>query len=297
MNNLYSLWLMTLVTATLGGASFALFWHSRPVVNAFPVSRPSPTPASLSPTASMEIPSEIRPLNLLDTDEVEPGSEFDRLRRDFRHAVANRDRVFIMDLLPEESPLWEKIGQVRVWEELEKAIALGCIIEENPTDANIDPFTSLWTCPPVHSELLQAYPPSTHSTQPRLDWEKNQVIVVGSGVNVRSQPDIDSDVISVASNEVLTRNPSPSEDTEIEAIEEIEELEPTEALEPTEETQETPDTLSSPLDGWTPIWLPSGEAGYIYNRYVYSPLDPQIHFGQVQGEWQLFYQDSAVGNE
>ncbi|MDJ1174198.1 hypothetical protein [Roseofilum capinflatum] len=263
MNNLYSLLFMTLVTATLGGASFALFWHSRPVVNASPVSRPSPTPASLSPTASMEIPSEIRPLNLLDTDEVEPGSEFDRFRRDFRHAVANRDRVFIMDLLPEESPLWEKMGEVRLWEELEKAIALGCIIEENSTDTNIDPFTSLWTCPPVQSELLQAYPPSADSPQPRLNWEKNQVVVVGSGVNVRSGPDIDSEAISVASNEVLTRNSSLSETT--------------------------PDTLASPLDGWTAIWLPSGEAGYIYNRYIYSPLDPQIQFGQVQGEWKLFY--------
>ncbi|MDJ1178268.1 hypothetical protein PJF56_05285 [Roseofilum sp. BLCC_M91] len=260
---------MTLVTATLGGASFALFWHSRPVVNASPVSRPSPTPpAAVSPTASMEIPSEIRPLNLLDTDEVEPGSEFDRLRRDFRHAVANRDPVFIMDLLPEESPLWDKIGEARIWEKLEKAIALGCIIEENPTTIQVDPFTSLWICPPVQSELLQAYPPSIHSPQPRLNWEKNQVVVVGAGVNVRSGPDIDSEVISVASNEVLTRNPSPSEEKELE---------------------ETPDSLSSPLDGWTAIWLPSGEAGYIYNRYVYSPLDPQIHFGQVQGQWKLFY--------
>jgi len=280
MNNLYSLLLMSLVTATLGGASFALFWHNRPVGNA-PASQVSPTssPAAISANASLEIPSEIRPLNLLDIDDVEPGSEFDEFRREFRHAVANRDPDFMMDLLPEESPLWETIGQVRVWEELEKAIALGCIIEENPTDANFDPFTSLWICPPVQSELLQAYPPLADSPQPRLDWEKNQVVVVGSGVNVRSQPDIDSEVISVASNEVLTRNPSPSEDTEI------------------EEFEDTADSFSSPLDGWTPIWLPSGEAGYIYNRYVYSPLDPQIQFGQVQGEWQLFYQDSGVGNE
>ncbi|OJJ19650.1 hypothetical protein BI308_21550 [Roseofilum reptotaenium AO1-A] len=263
---------MTLVTATLGGASFALFWHNRPVVNT-PASQPSRTPstAAVSPNASMEIPSEIRPLNLLDRDDVEPGSEFDEFRREFRHAVGNRDSDFIMDLLPEESPLWETMGEVRMWEELEKAIALGCIAEPDPTDANVDPFTSLWICPPVQSELLQAYPPLADSPQPRLDWEKNQVVVVGAGVNVRSGPDIDSEAISVASNEVLTRNPSSSEDTEIEEIE------------------ETSNTFSSPLDGWTAIWLPSGEAGYIYNRYVYSPLDPQIQFGQVQGEWKLFY--------
>lgn len=261
---------MTLVTATLGGASFALFWHNRPVVND-PISQPSPTPfpAAIFPTASIETPSGSRPLNLLERDDVEPGSEFDRFRREFRHAVADRDREFITGLLPEGSPLSEKMGEARIWEVLEKAIALGCIAEENPTDAKIDPFTSLWICPPVQSELLQAYPPSTHSPQPRLDWEKNQVVVVGLGVNVRSSPDIDSEAIAIVSNEVLTRSLSPSE--------------------------EPPDALSSPLDGWTAIHLPNGDTGYIYNRYVYSPLDPQIQFGQIQGKWQLFYFSPTTG--
>ena len=273
MINLYSLLFMTLVTATLGGASFALFWQTRPMVNTSPTPQPSlaPSPTAVSPTASIQTPSEIRPLNLLERDDVEPGSEFDRFRREFRHAVADRDREFITELLPEQSPLWEKMGEARVWEELEKAIALGCIAEKNSTDVKIDPFTSLWICPPVQSELLQAYPPSAHSPQPRLDWEKNQVVVVGSGVNVRSAPDIDSEAMAIVSNEVLTRSLSPSE--------------------------EPPDSLSSPLDGWTTIYLPNGETGYIYNRYIYSPLDPQIHFGQVQGKWKLFYQDSGVGNE
>ncbi len=99
MNSAYGLLIATIITATFGGATFALLWHHT-------LAPPKPvlfSPVSDFPTVKVEetdISLEHRPLNLLDVDEVQPGSEFDIFRRAFRQAVANRDQAFLTEILP-----------------------------------------------------------------------------------------------------------------------------------------------------------------------------------------------------
>ncbi|RMH74048.1 MAG: SH3 domain-containing protein [Cyanobacteria bacterium J007] len=97
-----------------------------------------------------------------------------------------------------------------------------------------------------------------------VSWQLEQAIVVGENVNVRSQPTLESEAIASVSNAVVTRD-----------------------REEAENMQQASGGEIDPIDGWTPVILAGDRQGYIYNRYVYTPLDYRVLFGQVEGNWQI----------
>lgn len=273
------------MASALGGATLATILHKDPATrepaasNRRPTeSRPAPAPEAFAkkPATPDHGKEELgrKPIDL--DDEVEPGSEFSSFRQELRQAVTERNAYFIRSILPADgislgfnTPRQiEELGlenpDERFWSLLEKAIANSCAAEASD-NYPVDPGTTVWICSNVTKEFYRQYPAPTSASG--LDWELNHAIVVGRGVNVRSQPSLDSEVINSLSNEVVKLDRPAAEKQWQEQVEKGREVDP--------------------IYGWTPVILPNGERGYVYNRYVYGPLENRAVFGKVAGEWQL----------
>ncbi|MGK7903580.1 MAG: hypothetical protein AB4352_19685 [Hormoscilla sp.] len=275
-----------MLASALGGATLATILHKDPPTREPAVSirrptesRPEPVPEAFAeePATPKSEKLELgrKPIDL--DDEVEPGSEFDSFRQELRQAVTERNAFFIRSILPAEGislgfsrPIGiDELGlenpDGRFWSLLEKAIANSCAAEASDNYPPVDRGTTVWICSNVTKEFYRQYPaPSSASG---LDWELNHAIVVGRNVNVRSQPSLNSEVISNLSNEVVKLDRETAEKQWQEQVEKGQEVDP--------------------IYGWTPVILPNEEKGYVYNRYVYGPLENRAVFGKVAGEWQL----------
>ncbi|MCT7979898.1 SH3 domain-containing protein [Laspinema olomoucense] len=201
-------------------------------------------------------------------DEAEPGSDFYEFRAQLREAVQKRNAEFLGSILPETGitigfsrpQTRENLNlddpKGRFWLILEKAVAIGCAPAENPPPDNTDPGSEIWVCPNVAQAFARQVPPPASSEG--VSWQLERVVVVGENVNARSQPSLDSEAIATLSNEVVQLD----------------------------RDRQLPETFD-PIDSWTAIRLSDDREGYVYNRYVYSPLESHALFGKINGEWQL----------
>lgn len=273
-----------ILASALGGATLATILHKDPTLVSPAASNRRQTSEKQTPEAFAEKPATPKdeeqklarkPIDL--SDEVETGSEFYSFRQELRQAVTERNAYFIRSILPVDgislgfsTPIGiEKLGlenpDGRFWSLLEKAIANSCAAESSDNYPPVDPGTTVWVCSNVTKEFYRQYPAPTSASG--LDWELNHAIVVGRNVNVRSQASLDSKVISTLSDEVVNLDRPAAEKQWQEEVEKGREVDP--------------------IYGWTPVILPNGEKGYVYNRYVYNPLENRAVFGKVAGEWQL----------
>lgn len=203
-------------------------------------------------------------------DEAEPNSDFYEFRTQLREAVQNRNAQFVGSIVPEtglaigfsvpqtRETLNLDDPQARFWLILEKAVAIGCALAENPPayNYNIDEGSEIWVCPNVAQAFARQVPPPPSADG--VSWQLERVVVVGENVNARSQPSLDSEAIATLSNEVVQLD----------------------------RDRQLPETFD-PIDSWTAIRLSDDREGYVYNRYVYSPLESHALFGKINGEWQL----------
>jgi hypothetical protein len=214
------------------------------------------------------------------TDEVEPGSEFDRFRTQLRQAVTERDVDFIKRLIPDKVGIGFGIPRSAdelelddpdawFWAVLEKAIAPGCSPETAGNYPTLDPGSDVWICPNVTQAFYEQFPPPANTDG--IEYEMERTIIVGQDVNVRSQPDTNSPIIARLSNEIVETNTDAWADLYQNGSEaEIE-------------------RIGHPTQGWTAVRLPTGEPGYVSRRYAYAPLDARVVFGKVNGDWQILY--------
>ncbi|MBO0349073.1 SH3 domain-containing protein [Phormidium pseudopriestleyi FRX01] len=201
-------------------------------------------------------------------DEAVPGSDFYQFRAQLREAVQNRNAQFVGSIIPETGlttgfsvlRTLENLNlddpQGRFWLLLEKAVAIGCVPAENPSTYNIDAGSEIWVCPNVAQAFARQVP--APNSEAEVSWPVDRVVVVGENVNARSQPSLDSEAIATLSNEVVQMD----------------------------RDRQLPETFD-PIDSWTAIRLRDDREGYVYNRYVYSPLESRALFGKINGEWQL----------
>ncbi|AFY81617.1 SH3 domain-containing protein [Oscillatoria acuminata] len=201
-------------------------------------------------------------------DEAVPGSDFYQFRTQLREAVQNRNPEFVGSIVPETGLALgfsvprtrENLNlddpQARFWLILEKAVAIGCSPAENPPAYNLDAGSEIWVCPNVAQAFARQVPPPPSAEG--VSGQLERVVVVGENVNARSQPSVDSEAIATLSNEVVQLDRS----------------------------RQLPETFD-PIDSWTAIRLQDDREGYVYNRYVYSPLESRALFGKINGEWQL----------
>lgn len=235
-----------------------------------------PAPAQRTPPANSQpgwlAPADARPIDVI--DRVQINSDFDQFRDRLRQAIRRRDANFVMSILPPEGVAMGYGGLMPVsslqlnnhdswfWQTLEKMMLIeSCELDSYPGSI---PDAAVWVCPNVANTFYRQYPSPEQLEE--TDYGLQQVVVMGQGVNVRSQPSTRTSVVGVLSNEVVTFDQSTWDNLQ----------------------QATQQTMADPLTGWTPVILPDQTRGFVYNRYVYQPLDPRGLFEHHDGHWQLF---------
>ena len=87
-------------------------------------------------------------------------------------------------------------------------------------------------------------------------------IVVGEGVNVRAKPDESSEVVQKVGRIVVRLYP---------------EKDPKDAM------------IGDESFPWRKVGLPNGAVGYVWGKYVRSPIDYRAGFSNQSGQWKMTY--------
>ncbi len=210
-------------------------------------------------------------------DEVKPGSDFAQFRQRLRYATQLKDIKFIQAILPSdkmkigygETPIKDLKLENResaFWLTLDHAIAVGCTAEANLSYPDLDPESQLWSCKNITKQLSRQVDNS--ELVAGVSGSINRVVVIGKNVSVRSQPQKNSAVVALLSNEVVEVNHQIT-------------------------AQTTLSESNNHINNWTPVILPHGRQGYVYNRFVYSPSEYLAVFGKIQGQWRLLAMPSG----
>lgn len=139
-------------------------------------------------------------------------------------------------------------------------------LNENPQDSAVwtvlqdilelggvftDSERTIFMAPYVYALYNAALDPFTHS------------VIVGDGVNVRAEPSLDAQVLDRASH-VVVRLIKP--DAELPAVE-----------------------ISGRTYCWARIQLPSGEIGYVADKFLWSPVGYRAAFNKSDAGWRLTF--------
>lgn len=252
---------------------------TQPSNNTEPIQTRSPTPSPAAPSRSPGITFfqgayPPKPLTLVDA--VEPGSDFFKFRERLRQAVRDRDADYIRSIASSPIKLGFGVGPTEIdalkidhpdapfWKQLEKAIATGCA-DSNQLYNNSSSKTESWVCPHVFAASAtidrQEFPGEAFA------WE---VFIIGQDVPIRAEARSDAALIGTLSQERalldgerIARFKQPSANT----------------------TTQEPEWYST--EGWTPILMPTGQRGYVENRYLYDVLGYRAFFSNQNGKWQL----------
>lgn len=251
------------VTSTVAAVTY-----QRPQPTAIVQSTPTPQ----TPTEKLDPPPIAAPTPDTDfphwrielVDESAQSPDFAKFLDRVKQAVRDRDGKFIRSIVTPETKF--SFGRHRsidalnpdspksaFWTSLEKSLALGCSSDGD-----------LFSCPTTFRQFDKALK-NAPSTQP--DAASAAIIVVGQGVNVRSQPNTTAPTIAALTNEIVQYD-----------AETVQQASPTD--------RSITFSLENP-DGWTPIKLPNNKRGYVSNRYVYSPLGYRAVFGKQNGTWMM----------
>ncbi len=212
-------------------------------------------------------------INLVDQSNQSP--EFAQFIQRFRQAVQNRDSKFIRDRVTSKTAF--DFGKHRsinyfnpdnpkspFWSQLEKAIALGCTDEANTALPQSPPKGTAFSCSTVFRQFAGA---RNALANQKVPVSETSIVVVGNGVNVRSEPEQKAPVIAVLSDEIVTFDRDTFEKFPMQI----------------QQTTLEPDNL----DGWTPVILPNDKRGYVTNRFAYRPLGYRAIFANTDGRWMM----------
>jgi hypothetical protein len=195
---------------------------------------------------------------------IHDNTQTDRSFADFatklKQAIRDRDTKYITSILPSQgiaigfsrptsiADLKLNNANSRFWGILEYTTKPGC--DRSLLD------TKVWLCAPVAQDFHRQYP--APANRQGIEYDLENVIIIGQTVNVRSQPNLNGRVIAQLTNEVVAAN------RQVKGI-----------FDP------------NPLIGWTPVVLPDGRSGYVNNRYAYFPLGVTLQITKVNHQWQI----------
>lgn len=195
---------------------------------------------------------------LYPVDEALLDTTFFVFREHLRQAVTDRDIFSVMEVVDEnikcssggESGLaafvtaWEleseeKVQSSPLWAVLEKTLAGGGTFAENG---------NLFIAPYTFSTFPKNVDPSGHA------------VVTGAGVRLRSAPGLNSQTLTMVSNDIVTRL----------------------------ETSAQTETIDGETHPWVQIRLPDGKEGFIWGKFIAEPGDYHAVFRRSAGQrWTM----------
>jgi len=239
-------------------------------LDAAPIADSPATPPDSNPDLS-DFPHQ--KINLVDQSSQSP--EFAQFIQQFRQAVQNRDAQFIRDRVTSKTAF--DFGRHRsinylnpdnpkspFWSQLEKAIAPGCTDEATTALPQTPPKGTVFSCSTVFRQFEGA---RNAPANQKISVSETSIVVVGNGVNVRSEPEQKAPVIALLSDEIVTFDRDTFEKSPMQI----------------QQTTLEPDNL----DGWTPVILPNDKRGYVSNRFAYRPLGYRAIFANPDGRWMM----------
>ncbi|MCY7275569.1 MAG: SH3 domain-containing protein [Phormidesmis sp. CAN_BIN44] len=257
-------------TATIQ-ASIALTNAPIARLDAAPIADSPATPPDSNPNLS-DFPHQ--KINLVDQSSQSP--EFAQFIQQFRQAVQNRDAQFIRDRVTSKTTFdfgrHRSINYLNLdnpkspfWSQLEKAIAPGCTDEANIALPQNPPKGTVFSCSTVFRQFDEVV--KNAPANQKISVSETSIVIVGNGVNVRSEPDTKAPVIAILSDEIVTFDRDTFEKSPMQI----------------QQTTLEPDNL----DGWTPVILPNDKHGYVSNRFAYRPLGYRAIFANTDGRWMM----------
>lgn len=233
---------------------------SMPTQPRIPSAPQSPRP-DVAPSSSAEL-TNFPHWKISLTDESAQVPDFAQFLERVKQAVRDRDAQFIRSIVTPETKLG--FGPERTisylnpenpkspfWADLEKALALGCTNER-----------IFFSCPTTFRQFNGAIKDAPDD-QKAVAYETS-VIVVGENVNVRSQPNTNSPVVALLTNEIVKFDRNTFRTAMLDMPETVQQ---------------------SSLSAWTPVILPNDKSGYVSNRYAYNPLGYRVLFAKEDGKW------------
>lgn len=230
----------------------------------------SPKPSPLSPSTPTPSPQTSSSPSPTPPD----ASEFSQFRRRLLGAIARRNAGFIQAIVTPETQ-WSFGGSISLetynvdnsqsvfWQQLEKAVSTGCIVDPQARVANQEPGSQIWVCPVTAARPIYNF-----------GWN-GSVAIIGRNVNVRSEPGTGGTVITKVSDTLLSFDQNTYNNL------------------PERSKAQLVDTP----DGWTPVVLPGGQRGWVASEYVYhEPRDYRVSFVRSRGQWRLRYFLQGDGN-
>jgi hypothetical protein len=189
-------------------------------------------------------------------------------------AIARRDAEFIQAIVTPETQ-WSFGGSLNLdtykidnpqslfWQQLDKAVSTGCIVDPQARVTYQEPGSQIWICPVTTARPIYNF-----------GWN-GSVAIIGRNVNVRTEPGTGGTVITKVSDTLLNFDQNTYNNLPERSKEQL---------------------VNSP-DGWTPVVLPNGRRGWVASEYVYhEPRDYRVSFVRSRGQWRLRYFLRGDGN-
>lgn len=215
--------------------------------------QPAVSPSAVVASAS---PYPRRPLTPTQ-DQVPAGSSFNQFRSQLQQAVQARDAQFIQAIADPDIKItfgppmpFSQLGfddpKSLSWKRLERLLSIGCTPYEAPAATTVEAYQ----CPSL--------------SQSAIGDPFSDIHIIGTNVNVRSQPSAESETIGTLTHELVKFDSAGFE-----------------------QLTEQQRNLSQTFDGWMPIITPEGKRGFVSSRYAYFPAGYRARFEQRQGQWKM----------
>ncbi len=195
-------------------------------------------------------------VNPVDQGQISPS--FRDFRRDLMSAVGRKDVSYLMERVS------DKIKYSYQGDEGKEGFKQAWGLDTNSTESEVwqelnkilalggnfeDPEETIFTAPYVHTTFTQGYDPNEYA------------VVTGQGVRMREKPSRSSRNLATLSYDIVRLLPNPNPRRE---------------------------RIGKERHPWIKVQMENGTEGYVYGKYVHSPVDYRASFEKVGDNWKMF---------
>jgi len=205
------------------------------------------------PSVSIKERGKVNPV-----DEGQSSPSFRDFRRGLMTAIKNKDVSYLMERVS------DKIKYSFAEDDGKEGFKKAWALDVNSTESELwqelskilalggnfeDPEKTIFTAPYVHTTFAQGYDPNEYA------------VVTGQGVRMRAKPSRGGTNLDVLSYDIVRLLPNPNPRVE---------------------------RIAKERHPWIKVQIENGTEGYVYGKYVHSPVDYRASFEKDGKDWKMF---------